>query len=46
MKKLIILSEQKSFKKRPLSHDAVLGQENEFFDYGNGNVEIKYKSII
>ncbi len=46
MKKLIILSEQKTFRKRPLSHDAVLGQEREFLESGNGNVGIRYLSFF
>ena len=46
MNKLVILSEQKSFVKRPISHDAILGQETEFLQYGKDNVEIKYKSFV
>ena len=46
MKKLIILSEQKSFLKRPLSHDAVLGQEREFLEHGKDKVEVRYISIF
>ena len=46
MKKVIILSEQKSFYKRPNSHDAVLGQEREFLEHGKENVEIRYKSFF
>lgn len=46
MKKLIILSEQKSFIKRPNSHDAILGQEREFLEHGKENVEIRYKSFF
>ena len=46
MKKLIILSEQKSFIKRPISHDAILGQEREFLERGEESVEIKYKSFL
>ena len=46
MKKLIIVSEQKSFIKRPLSHDAILGQEKEFLEHGRDRVEICYKNIL
>ena len=46
MKKLLIISEQRSFLKRPLSHDAVLGQEKEFLEHGKDNVEIRYISIL
>ncbi len=46
MKKLIILSEQRSFYKRPNSHDAILGQEKEFLEHGKENVEIRYKSFF
>lgn len=46
MKKLIILSEQKSFIKKPASADCIIGQENAFLRRGNGNVEIVYKNII
>lgn len=46
MKKILILSEQKSFFKRPVSHDAVLGQEREFLEHGKDNVDIKYKSLM
>ena len=46
MKKLIILSEQKSFYKRPLSHDAILGQESEFLSHGKDRIEIRYKSFL
>lgn len=44
--KLLILSEQKSFIKRPLSHDAILGQEREFCEKGKEDVEIFYKSFV
>ncbi|MBQ6334412.1 MAG: glycosyltransferase family 1 protein [Erysipelotrichaceae bacterium] len=46
MKKLLIVSEQKSFISRPLSHDAILGQERAFLEYGKGNVEIRYLSFF
>ncbi len=46
MKKLIIVSEQKSFVKRPLSHDAILGQERAFLEHGKGYVEIRYISFL
>ena len=46
MKKLIIVSEQKSFMKRPLSHDAILGQERAFLEHGKQNVEIRYISFF
>ena len=46
MKKLIILSEQKSFIKKPASSDCIIGQEKAFFRRGEGNVEILYKSLI
>lgn len=46
MNKLIILSEQKSFIKKPASSDCIIGQEKAFLRRGNGNVEIRYKSLI
>ena len=46
MKKLIILSEQKSFIKKSASAPQVDGQERAFLKYGNGDVDIKYKSIV
>lgn len=46
MNRFIILSEQKSFYKRPNSHDAILGQETEFLSHGGENVEIRYRSFI
>lgn len=46
MKKLIIVSEQKSFLKRPISHEAILGQETVFLKYGKDKVDIKYKSFL
>ncbi|MCR4633452.1 MAG: glycosyltransferase [Erysipelotrichaceae bacterium] len=46
MKKLILLSEQKSFIRKPASADCIIGQENAFLKRGNGSVEIVYKSII
>lgn len=46
MKKLIILSEQKSFIKKPASSDCIIGQEKAFLHRGNGNAEIKYKSLL
>ncbi len=45
-KKLIILSEQKSYIKKGSSAPQVDGQERAFLKYGNGDVEIKYKNII
>ena len=45
-KKLIILSEQKSYIKKSASAPQVDGQERGFLKYGNGEVDIKYKSII
>lgn len=45
-KKLIILSEQKSYIKKGSSAPQVDGQERAFLKYGNGDVDIKYKSII
>lgn len=46
MGKLIILSEQKSFIKKPASSDCIIGQEKAFLRRGNGSVEIKYKSLF
>lgn len=46
MNKLIIFSEQKSFIRRPLSHDAVLGQERSFLENGKDQVEIRYRSFF
>ena len=46
MEKIIILSEQRSFYKRPISHDAILGQESEFLKHGKGRVEVRYKSFF
>lgn len=46
MKKVIILSEQRSFYKRPNSHDAILGQEEEFLAHDREHVDILYKSFI
>ena len=45
-KKLIILSEQKSFIKKSSSAPQVDGQERAFLKYGNGDVDIKYKKIV
>jgi len=46
MKKLIILSEQKSFIKKSPSAPQVDGQEKAFLKYGKGNVDIRYKSLF
>ena len=46
MKKLIILSEQRSFIKKPASSDCIKGQEKAFLVKGNGRVEIFYKSLL
>lgn len=46
MKKIIILSEQHSFIRRPISHDAILGQEKEFLACGKDKAEIRYKSFL
>ena len=45
-KKLIILSEQKSYIKKGSSAPQVDGQERAFLKYGNGDVEIVYKNIV
>ncbi len=45
-KKLIILSEQKSFIKKSSSAPQVDGQERAFLKYGNGDVDIRYKNIV
>lgn len=44
MSKLVIFSEQKSFIKKPASSDCIIAQERSFYDRGNGNVQILYKS--
>lgn len=46
MKKLIILSEQKSFIKKSPSAPQVDGQERAFLKYGGDDVDIIYKSLI
>ena len=46
MKKFIILSEQKSYIKKGSSAPQIDGQEKAFLKYGNGNVDIVYKSIV
>ena len=45
-KKLIILSEQKSYIKKGSSAPQVDGQERAFLKYGNGDVDILYKNIV
>ena len=44
--KLRILSEQKSYIKKSASAPQIDGQERAFLKYGNGNVDIRYKSLL
>ena len=44
MKKLIILSEQKSFLKKGASNDCIIGQEKAFLK--KENIEVRYKSLL
>lgn len=44
--KVIILSEQKSYIKKGSSAPQIEGQERAFLKYGDGKVEIRYKSFI
>ena len=46
MKKLIILSEQKSYIKKGMSAPQIDGQEKAFLKYGGDDVKIVYKSLI
>ena len=46
MKKLIILSEQKSYIKKGMSAPQIDGQEKAFLKYGGSDVDIRYKSIV
>ncbi|MBR5754758.1 MAG: hypothetical protein IKX97_02895, partial [Erysipelotrichaceae bacterium] len=45
-KKLVILSEQKSYIKKGSSAPQVEGQERAFLKYGKGDVDIVYKSFL
>ena len=44
--KLIILSEQKSYIKKGSSAPQIEGQERAFLKYGQGNVDVRYKSFV